>query len=54
MYGIVYERLSGLELKEGAMPSLPLTVIVDKKGKIIYHEHGADVKKLKALLRNLK
>ena len=54
MYGIVYERLSGLELKEGAMPTLPLTVIVDKKGKIIYHEHGADVKKLKAFLRNLK
>ena len=54
MYGIVYERLSGLELKEGAMPILPLTVIVDKKGKIIYHEHGADVKKLKSFLRNLK
>ena len=54
MYGIVYERLSGLELKEGAMPTLPLTVIVDKKGKIIYHEHGADVKKLKSFLRNLK
>ena len=54
MYGIVYERLSGLELKEGAMPILPLTVIVDKKGKIIYHEHGSDVKKLKSFLRNLK
>ena len=54
MYGIVYERLSGLELIEGAMPTLPLTVIVDKKGKIIYHEHGADVKKLKSFLRNLK
>ena len=54
MYGIVYERLSGLEFKEGAMPTLPLTVIVDKKGKIIYHEHGSDVKKLKAFLGNLK
>ena len=54
MYGIVYERLSGLELKEGAMPSFPLTVIVDKNGKIIYHEHGSDVKKLKSFLRNLK
>ena len=54
MYGIVYERLSGLELKEGAMPTLPLTVIVDKNGKIIYHEHGSDVKKLKSFLRNLK
>ena len=54
MYGIVYERLSGLELKEGAMPILPLTVIVDKNGKIIYHEHGSDVKKLKSFLRNLK
>ena len=54
MYGIVYERLSGLELKEGAMPILPLTVIVDKKGKIIYHEHGSDVKKLKAFLGSLK
>ena len=54
MYGIVYERLSGLELKEGAMPILPLTVIVDKKGKIIYHEHGSDVKKLIAFLGSLK
>ena len=54
MYGIVYERLSGIELKEGARPGFPLTVIVDKKGKIIYHEHGSDVKKLKSFLRNLK
>jgi len=54
MYGIIYERLSGIELKEGAMPSLPLTVIVDKKGTIIYHEHGADVKKLKEFLVKLK
>ena len=57
VYGMTYEKFSGTEEKSDLTLTLPLTVIVDKKGKIIYHHTGytsGDEKKLKAFLDDLK
>tara|TARA_B100001971_G_scaffold185365_1_gene184604 strand:- start:1285 stop:1608 length:324 start_codon:yes stop_codon:yes gene_type:complete len=57
IYGMTYEKYSSTEEKSDLTLTLPLTVVVDKKGKIIYHHTGytsGDEKKLKAFLDDLK